>query len=107
MAHASGLDDAEAFRTWVAYQVVSYASVMGGLDEPPVVVVALPTYEAEPEHDPAVETVQAAAQGIRDGIKAAGSNGRLIAGVGLYEYKTTDSAEWVNYRDYWLEGEGD
>ncbi len=104
MAHASGLDNADAYRTWVAYQVVSYASVMSGLDKPPTIIVALPTYDTEPEHDPAVETVQAAALGIRDGIKAAGSNGTLIAGVGLYEYKTTDSLEWVNYRDYWLKG---
>jgi len=105
MAHASGLTDADSYRTWVAYQVVSYASVLSELDRPPVIIVALPTYDAEPEHDPAVETVQAAAKGVREGIKAAGASGKLIAGVGLYEYKTTDSLEWVNYRDYWLKGE--
>jgi hypothetical protein len=102
MAHASGLDDAAKYETWVAYQVESYADTLDELDRPADLIVALPTYDAAPEHDPAVEDVQSACRGVREGIRRAGSAGKLVKGVGLYEYKTTDSLEWALYATDWL-----
>jgi hypothetical protein len=102
MAHASGLDDPAKYETWVAYQVESYADSLAELDRPADLVVALPTYDAAPEHDPAVEDVRSACRGVKDGIKRAGAAGRLVRGVGLYEYKTTDSLEWALYEENWL-----
>ncbi len=102
MAHASGLTEATAYQVWVAYQVQSYAETMSELERPPDLVIALPTYDAAPEHDPAVETIQAAVSGVKDGIAQAGRHGDLIHGVGLYEYKFTDSLEWALFAEYWL-----
>jgi len=102
MAHASGLADAAQYEAWVAYQVESYAAAMAELDRPPNIFVALPTYDVAPDHDPAIEDIGAAARGVREGIKRAGNDGKLIKGVGLYEYKTTDSLEWVQFSEHWL-----
>jgi hypothetical protein len=102
MAHASGLDDPAKYETWVAYQVESYADALAELDRPADLVVALPTYDAAPDHDPAVEDVRSACSGVKDGIKRAGAAGKLVRGVGLYEYKTTDSLEWALYEEDWL-----
>ncbi|RPJ01710.1 MAG: hypothetical protein EHM39_02910 [Chloroflexi bacterium] len=102
MAHASGLSDADQYETWVAYQVESYVAAMAELDRPPAISVALPTYDAAPDHDPAVEDIRASARGVKAGINQAGRDGRLVRGVGLYEYKSTDSLEWVQFSEHWL-----
>lgn len=102
MAHASGLSNSTDYQTWVAYQVQSYADALAELDQPAALIVALPTYDAAPEHDPSVEDMRSAVQGVKNGIKRAGKNGHLVTGVGLYEYKTTDSLEWALFRQYWL-----
>jgi len=102
MAHASGLENAVEYETWVSYQVVSYAEAIGVLDRPAELIIALPTYESAPEHDPAVEDVRAAARGVKAGLKQAGKASGLVVGVGLFEYKTTDSLEWATYAEYWL-----
>lgn len=102
MAHASGLQSAADYEKWVAYQVESYAQALAELDDPADIVVALPTYDAAPEHDPAIEDLRSAAQGVKAGIKQAGRSGRWVKGVGLYEYKTTDSLEWAYFREAWL-----
>jgi hypothetical protein len=102
MAHASGLENAADYESWTAYQVTSYTDILSELDHPADLIFALPTYDAAPEHDPAVEDVQAAIVGVKAGIKQAGKHGSLVKGVGLYEYKTTDSLEWAQYAEYWL-----
>lgn len=107
MAHASGLTEAEQYELWVAYQVEAYASAMSELERPPDILIALPTYDAAPEHDPVVESIPSAARGVRAGIKGAGSDGKLVKGVGLYEYKTTDSLEWSLYSEAWLSGKSE
>ncbi len=102
MAHASGLEDAGQYEVWVAYQVESYADILSELEHPTKIIVAVPTYDTEPYHDPTIETVQTSIQGVKKGIKQAGKHGKLVQGVGLYEYKSADSLEWSLYRQYWL-----
>ncbi len=102
MAHASGLLDTAQYETWVAYQVESYIEAMTELDRAPEIIIALPTYDVAPDHDPAVEDVSAAARGVKAGIKQAGKHGDMVKGVGLYEYKSTDSLEWAHYAEVWL-----
>ncbi len=102
MAHASGLQDSGQYKVWVSYQVTSYIEALRELEDQPEFVVALPTYDGEPEHNPAVETIPAAVAGVRQGMDQAGAARKLIKGVGLYEYKTTDSLEWALYAENWL-----
>ena len=102
MAHGSGLQDAVAYQHWVTYQVLSYADVLRQLDEPIDIIVAVPTYDSEPGHDPIVETMQDSIQGIKEGIGQSGDSGGLVKGIGLYGYETTDSREWSAYQTLWL-----
>lgn len=102
MAHASGLDDSADYEIWMAYQVLSFVEAMSDLDRPPDLIMALPTYDVAPEFDPAVETIPAAVAGVNAGLERVGKAGDLVKGVGLYEYKFTDSLEWVLFAEHWL-----
>jgi hypothetical protein len=102
MAHASGLDDEADYERWVAYQVTSYAEALDELEDPADIIVALPTYDAAPEHDPEIEGVLAAVRGVWAGIEQSEEAKKRVKGVGLYEYKTTDSLEWALFNEQWL-----
>ncbi|WP_162910018.1 hypothetical protein [Aggregatilinea lenta] len=102
MAHASGLQTSDDYATWVGYQLSSYVSALSELENPVGLVIVVPTYDAAPEHDPAVETVSAAISGVERGANASAQNKQQLLGIGLYEYKTTDSREWAVYREKWL-----
>lgn len=102
MAYAAGLEDADAFTSWVAYQLESYAGALASVESGPRLAVAIPTYDAAPGHDPEIESVRAAVKGVeqaRTQIAAA----EAFDGVGLYIYSATDSREWAIYRNVWLD----
>lgn len=101
MAYAAGLPDGAAYEKWVAYQIESYAEALDGLEPRPRLAVAIPTYDAAPGHDPAIESVRAAATGIERGRKRLGTEA-AFDGVGVYIYSATDSREWAVYREAWL-----
>ncbi len=101
MAYAAGLPDAEAFEAWVAYQLESYSGALEGIEPRPRLAVAIPTYDAAPGHDPEVESVRAAVQGIERG-RAQMPAAESFDGIGLYIYSATDSREWAIYREAWL-----
>jgi hypothetical protein len=102
-AYASGLEDIESYQSWVGYQVENYAAVFSELDDPVNIIVALTTYDDAPGHIAAVEGLLPGIVGTRTGIQQAGKPGRLVHGIGLYEYKTTDSLELAIYRQNWLD----
>ncbi|NLX09783.1 MAG: hypothetical protein GXY36_09025 [Chloroflexi bacterium] len=102
MPHASGLENIEAYEQWVAYQVKSYIEALSELETSVEIVVGLPTYDASPDHDPAIEGVQPAINGVRRSLDEVERAREWVRGVGLYEYKTTDSLEWALYREHWL-----
>ncbi|MBZ0282511.1 MAG: hypothetical protein K8L97_17355 [Anaerolineae bacterium] len=99
----SGLDTAEDYATWVAYQVQAFAGAMAALDTTTQILIGVPTYDAQPPmHDPAVENVQSAIQGIRDGMTQAGEAASYISGIAIYaEWQTTDS-DWANIKLLWV-----
>lgn len=101
MAYAAGLPDAEAFEAWVAYQLESYSGALEGIESRPRLAVAIPTYDAAPGHDPEIESVRAAVQGIERG-RAQMLAAESFDGIGLYIYSATDSREWAIYREVWL-----
>ena len=101
MAYAAGLDDADAFSAWVAYQLKSYAEALAPVEPGPRLAVAIPTYDAAPGHDPEIESVRAAVEGVTQG-RARLAADEAFDGVGLYIYSATDSREWAIYRDVWL-----
>jgi hypothetical protein len=106
MAYNSGLSSAADYSEWVAYQVETYANAVAALDtgagSGAHVMVGIPTYAAEPPgHDPRVENVASAAQGIRLGLQQAGDNAEYVRGAAIYAAWETDSAEWNQFRQSW------
>jgi hypothetical protein len=101
MGHASGLTSVEDYENWLAYQVATYAQIIDGLDIPMRYIVALPTYEAELGHDPEVENVETALNGIAEGVLRARSAGSEVDGVGLYPWEDTDLHELDAYWAGW------
>ena len=108
MAYNSGLNTESGFveedySVWVAYQVNTFAESVGELGVNTRVMIGIPTYEAEPPgHDPLVENVASAIQGVRLGLAEAGERASVITGVAVYAGWTTDDVEWIQFRNLWL-----
>ncbi|MBE2270030.1 MAG: hypothetical protein IAE80_17465 [Anaerolinea sp.] len=104
MAYNSALTAPADYSRWMAYQVETYARAMAELDIGTQVLIGIPTYDAElPGHDPLVETVPAAIDGIKLGIEQAGETASFVRGVVIYGYWTTDETEWSQFRREWVE----
>lgn len=101
MAYAAGLEDEAEFSSWVAYQLESYTEALGPIEPGPRLALAIPTYDAAPGHDPAVESVRASVEGVERG-RARLTKNASFDGIGLYIYSATDSREWAIYGDVWL-----
>lgn len=101
MPFPSGLDDADDYETWVAYQVEVYAKDIKNVTDSVSLVVALPNYPADELHDPLVENVEHAIQGTQKGIDRAGSARDMVGGVGMYVYEDATTRDWVLFRDAW------
>jgi hypothetical protein len=103
MAHASGLEARDDYERWVAYQVETYARDLDRTDNDAALIVALPAYPRELFHDPQTETVTAAANGAREGIRNAENAGRYVVGAGVYLYDTATTADWDAFGGFWLD----
>ncbi|MBZ0295794.1 MAG: hypothetical protein K8L99_24765 [Anaerolineae bacterium] len=109
MAYNSGLTEEsdflpEDYSTWVAYQVSTFADAVNELGVNTRVLIGIPTYDAEPPgHDPLVENVASAIDGVTQGLAEAGDAAAVIQGLAIYAGWTTDSIEWIQYRNLWLD----
>lgn len=103
MAYSSGLSTPADYTTWMAFQVTQFISAIAPLSVNTRLIIGIPTYDAEPPgHDPAVESIPAAINGIRQGLAQSGEAASLVRGLGIYAYWTTDAQEWAAYRQMWL-----
>jgi len=99
MAHASGLESDADYELWIAYQAEAYATLLIDFELDTTLLVALPTYEAELGHDPAVENVDSALAGL---LQLSDQNIRQVDGVGLYPWEQTDLFELDAYWEQWV-----
>ncbi len=103
MAYNSGFTNPEDYVSWIAYQTQIYAEAVSQLDGAAQIVIGVPTYDADlPRHDPTVENIASAVEGIRQGETAAGDAATTIQGIALYFSQTIDDEEWAQFRDTWL-----
>lgn len=104
MAYHSGLTDPADYSQWVAYQTRAYAEAVAALAVDTEVLIGIPTYPAElPAHDPEVENVQTAVEGIYSGLIQAGDAAEVVTGVTIYAEWTTDGQEWSDFQTYWVD----
>ncbi len=103
MAYNSGLSTPADYSQWVAYQVKTYAQAIAELDTKTDLIIGIPTYDAAPPgHDPTVENVNSAIEGVKLGMQQAGDAARYVAGVAIYGWWTTDSTEWADFQKLWV-----
>lgn len=107
MAYNSGLSRAPDYSEWVAYQTATYAGALSALDTGAGagahVMIGIPTYEAElPAHDPLVENIPSAIDGVKLGLQQAGNDARYVRGVAIYADWETDETEWSQLMMNWV-----
>ena len=106
MAYLSGLTDAADYSRWMAYQVETFARAIAELNTGTEVVIGIPTFDAEPPgHDPLVENIPSAVEGIKVGLETAGDASRYVKGVAIYGGWTTDDDEWALFKRDWVDRE--
>lgn len=105
MAYNSGLTSVADYAEWMAYQVRAFSQAIDELGTDTDLVIGIPTYDAElPAHDPAVENIPSALNGIQLGLNAAGDAARLVRGLAIYASWETDDDEWAQFQRGWIEG---
>jgi len=103
MAYHSGLTNPADYSTWVAYQTKTYAEAVAALDVDTRLWIGVPTYPAElPAHDPRVENIETAVQGVNSGMIQAAEAAEVIEGLTIYAEWTTDDTEWSDFQIYWV-----
>lgn len=105
MAYNSGLSSPSDYSVWMAYQVRTFAQTVEELGGGTEIIIGIPTYDAElPGHDPNVETIPAAVEGVRSGLQQAGEAASFVRGLGVYAGWETDETEWASFKQNWLDG---
>lgn len=103
-AYNAGFDTPSDYSAWVAYQVKTFAQAIADLDTTTELVIGVPTYDAAPpDHDPAVENVESAIQGIAAGLTDAGQAAQFVRGIGVYAEWETADAEWLQIKNLWVD----
>lgn len=103
MAYNSGLSSPDDYTEWMAYQVNTFTEAISELGAGTQIMIGIPTYDAEPPgHDPAVENIVSAVEGVNAGLVAAGENAVFVTGLAIYADWTTDETEWADFRSAWI-----
>ncbi len=104
MAYNSTLASPAEYSRWVAYQVEVYATTLAERNIDTEILIGIPTYDAElPGHDPMIETVPAAIDGIKLGLEDSGTAASFVRGAAIYAGWTTDETEWSQFKREWVD----
>lgn len=105
-AYQSYRDNPVDYIEWVSYHVETYTRLLAELEEASTqIFVSIPNYQANSDaHNPNIETIPAALDGVNVGIEASEENGFLIAGVAIYTDEPLTVSDWSIFRSKWLGG---
>ena len=87
---------------WVAYHVEAYIDV---LEPNTKVLVSIPNYGgASSAHNPAIETMALALDGVGEGLRRLDEEKRpLLTGIAIFSDEALSQMEWKTFRDMWLQ----
>lgn len=102
LMYQSYRQDTLDYINWVAYHVETYINLLGGDTR---VLVSIPNYGGpSAAHNPAVETMSAALDGVILGIsRLAQDDKHLLTGVAIFSDEQLDQSQWKTYRETWLQ----
>ena len=87
---------------WVGYHVETYINAM---ETPTKILVSIPDYGgASSAHNPAIETMERALDGVSEGLRRLDAEKRsLLTGVAIYSDQALSQSDWNSFRERWLE----
>ena len=87
---------------WVAYHVETYVNE---LETDTAVLVSIPNYGgASSAHNPAIETMEKALDGVSEGLRRLEEEQRpLLTGIAIYSDEQLSQSEWNVFREKWLQ----
>ena len=87
---------------WVAYHVETYIEAM---ETPTNVLVSIPNYGgASSAHNPELETMENALDGVNEGLRRLDEEQRLLlTGIAIYSDEQLSQSDWTTFRELWLE----
>ena len=87
---------------WVAYHVETYINLM---ETPTDVLVSIPNYGgASSAHNPEIETLRGALDGVNEGLRRLDESSReLLTGIAVYSDEQLAESEWNVIREDWLQ----
>ncbi len=104
MAYNSGLSSPVDYSQWVAYQTATYARAIAAVDGGAEVRIAIPTFnEVSTDHNPTVENIPAAVEGVVEGLTQAGDASAAIEGISIFAEYTTVEEEWRQFEQFWVQ----
>lgn len=94
------------YMNWVAYQVETYVNLISDLElnTDTKILVSIPNYQTESDaHDPTIETIAAALDGINIGLgKIDEEMQPLLTGVAIFSDRDLSDTQWDIYQQKWL-----
>ncbi len=87
---------------WIAYHVETYVNLLEANTD---ILVSIPNYGgASSAHNPEVETMEAAIDGVREGLRRLDEVERaLVTGVAIFSDEQLSEADWALFREQWLQ----
>jgi hypothetical protein len=87
---------------WVGYHVETYLNAMETATK---ILISVPDYGgASSAHNPAIETMERALDGVREGLRRLDEEKRkLLTGIAIYFDQELSQSDWNSFRKLWLE----
>lgn len=87
---------------WIAYHVESYVNL---LEASTNILVSIPNYGgASSAHNPEVETMAAAIDGVQEGLRRLNDEeSALLSGIAIFSDEQLSQADWTLFREQWLQ----
>ncbi|MCA1596397.1 MAG: hypothetical protein LC772_08245 [Chloroflexi bacterium] len=102
MGYDTGLHSADRYREFLRQQVL-HVTAAAAVNPRCRVVIGIPAYQdPDSSHDPLVENIHVALQGVDEGLADPAAHRKAFAGVALFADYTTGEAGWEAYRKQWL-----
>ena len=90
------------YANWIAYHVEAYINEVETATE---VLVSVPNYGGRSSaHNPAIETMAEALNGVNEGLRRLAEDRRpLLTGIAIFSDEQLSQSDWDTFREMWLQ----
>jgi len=104
-AYNSYLNNPVDYINWVQYQVETFGNAMTNIDTSAELLISIPNYAEIPQaHDPSVESIAGALDGVARGIASLDDERRgVVRGVAIFTDSRLNENDWRIFQEKWLD----